>query len=859
MRGSRFAIWGAFAGVLASLTFAVASPVAGAAEFSIVPGSVQVRAVDNEGNPDTRAGAHPDRLQTSFRLNTEGTGTSARDYVFEFDPGLGGSPSSIPTCPRPVFEDESCLKNTQVGVFTAKFGEEKEPLEEPIYNIAPAPKQIAAFGFKPFWKTLLDVGLRPTDYGLTFQIAGLPQVPLGDGQVELWGIPADHLAEPPLERTPLLTNPTKCGSLKVTFRTRSWNVGAPWLTETAETLPFTGCSSLPFAPQLGLELSSRTADSPTGAEVNLSVPAHDGPDELVSSSIKGVRVDLPPGVTISPGGAEGLEVCRDAQFGFGTATPIECPPLSRVGSVEISTPQLGEPLTGSIYLGEERPGERFRLFVGAAARGFELKSSGTLASDPKTGQLAAVLSDLPQMPLDRMSLKFDGGARALLATPLSCGPATARGRFVPYSGSAPVESSAVVDILGRGPSCSGALPFSPGVVAGSTEAKAGRNTNFSLTLTRQDDEQLPKRFSATLPTGINAALGTVDLCRGAAAASGSCSDRSRIGSAVGEIGSGPSPALVRGDVYLTDSYRGAPFGLAIVFKAAIGPFDLGLLHLRGTLRLDSRTGQVTIQTDPLPSIFEGIPLRFRTIGMDLNRPGLLSNPTSCEPKEIVSTVDAVDGRVVSIATPFAVRGCNKLRFRPQFGSTLTDRAELHDGGHPGLRFAVRIPKGGANLSRFRMEFPHLLAFHGGGVQAICARGDAIEGLCPKGSRVGTGMARTPLLKRPLRGPIYLVQPKGNGLPDLWSSLEAMGVKVNVAGETLRRDGRLATEMVDLPDMPLTNFTMRLNGGKAGLFSLNGNLCAAGRPRAVVGPASAEAQNGAVRLARVRLNTKAHCG
>lgn len=842
---------------LVSLTFAAISPAAGAAGFSIVPGSVQVRSVDSEGNPDTRAGAHPDRLQTSFELNAEGTGTSARDYVFEFDPGLGGSPNAAPTCPRPVFENETCPANTQVGVFELKLGE-GEPFGEPIYNIAPAPKQIAAFGFKPFWKTFLDMDLRPSDYGLTFQALDLPQIPLNKGQVELWGVPADHLATPPPERVPLLTTPTRCSPLKVTFRTRSWEPGAPWLSETAETPSFTGCSDLPFAPQLGFDLSNRAADSPTGAQVNLSTPDHAGADELVSSNIKDVRVDLPPGVTISPGGAEGLEVCSDAQFGLGTDTPIECPFLSRVGSVEITTPQLGEPLTGHIYLGEERPGERFRLFVGATARGFALKSLGKLATDPKTGQLAAVLSDLPQMPLDRMSLKFDDGPQALLATPLSCGPATARGSFVPYSGGTTVESSAVVDILGRGPSCSN-LAFSPRVVAGSTTTKAGRNTNFSLTMTRQDDEQLPKRFSATLPSGINAALGAIDLCRGAAAATGSCSARSRIGSAVGEVGSGPSPALVRGDVYLTDSYRGAPFGLAIVFNAAIGPFNLGVLHLRGTLRLDSQTGQVTIQTDPLPSIFEGIPLRFKTIGMDLDRPGFLSNPTSCKPKEIVSTVEAVDGRKASIATPFAVRGCDKLKFRPEFKSSLTDRKELHDGGHPGLRFAVRIPKGGANLSRFRMEFPHLLAFHGGGVQAICARGDAIEGLCPKSSRVGTGFARTPLLKQPLRGPIYLVQPKDNGLPDLWSSLEAMGVKVNVAGETLRQDGRLATEMVDLPDMPLSNFTMRLDGGKAGLFSLNGNLCAGGRPRTVIGPASAEAQSGAVRLARVRLNTKARCG
>jgi hypothetical protein len=855
----RIVIRGTAVGVLLLLAFSAAPSAAGAAEFGIVPGSVEVRTVDGEGNPDTRAGVHPNGLQVSFGLVSEGTGTSARDFVFEFDPGLGGNPNAGPTCPRPVFEDEGCPANTQVGAFRLQLGS-GEPFDEPIYNIAPAPKQLAAFGFKPFWKTLLEMDLRPSDYGLRLRTAEIPQLPLASGRVELWGIPADHLAEPPPERIPFLTTPTRCGPLGVTFRTRSWEVGAPWLSETAETAPFTGCDNLPFAPQLGFDLGTRTADSPTGARIDLGMPKHDGADESVSSNIRDVRVDLPPGVTISPGGAEGLESCRDAQFGLGAETPIACPPLSRVGSVEISTPQFGETLNGSIYLGEERPGERFRLFVGASARGIELKAFGKLVTDPKTGQLAAVLNGLPQVSLNRISLNFDGGSHALLATPLSCGPATARGHFVPYSGTAPVDASAAVDIVSGqgGPSCPSSLRFSPGVVAGSTKTQAGRNTDFLLTLTRQDGEQLPKRFSVTLPTGVNAVLGAIDPCQKTAAATGSCADGSRIGSAVGEIGSGPSPALVRGNVYLTETYRGAPFGLSVVFKAAIGPFDLGALNIRGTLRLDGRTGQVTIATDPLPLVFEGIPLRFKAIGMELNRPGLLSNPTSCEPKKIASTVDAVDGRTASITTPFSVRGCNKLGFRPEFRSTLTDQAELHDGGHPGVRFAARMPQRGANLSRFRVKFPRLLTFHGAGVRAICARGDAIEGLCQKASRVGTSIVRTPLLKQPLRGHVYLVQPKGGGLPDLWSSVEAKGVKINVAGKTLRQDGRLVTEIVGLPDMPLSEFAMRLSGGKAGPFSLNGSLCAAGRPRPLVGPVEAEGQNGAYRLGHVRMTAKIRC-
>jgi hypothetical protein len=858
MRRGRIIARGMALGVFLLLTLAMTSSAN--AEFAIVPGSVEFRTVDSKGESDNRAGAHPDRLQVAFELNAEGTGTSARDYIFEFAPGLGGNADAGPTCPRPVFEDEACPPSTQVGIFTLKLGG-GESFGEPIYSIAPAPDQLAAFGFKPFWKTQFEMDLRPTDYGLRLFTTELPQLPVNQGQVELWGIPADHVAVSPApERVALLTTPTRCGPLKVTFRTRSWEVGAPWLSETVESDPFAGCENLPFEPRFGLQLSNTMSDTPTGIRIELSMPEYDDPDELVGSYLEDVRIDLPPGVTVSPGGAEGMDVCSDGQFGLGTESPIACPFLSQVGSVEFSTDQLSEPLVGSIYLGEERPHERFRLFVGAAARGTEFKLQGRLVADLQTGQLAAVLSDLPQAALNRITLNLEGGSQSLLATPLSCGRATARGRFVPYSGGEPVESLAIIDIASRrGPSCPSLLPFSPDVAAGSTEAKAGRGGDFSLTLTRQDEEQLPKRLSVTLPPGLNATLRAVDLCQDAAAALGSCTNESRIGSAVAEIGSGSSPALVHGNVYLTESYRRAPFGLSVVFNASVGPFDLGALHLRGMLRLDRRTGQVTIETDPLPSIFEGIPMRFRTIGMDLDRPGLLRNPTSCEPKEIVSTVYAMDGRTASITSPFTVQRCNALGFRPKLGLMLTDRAEFHDGGHPGLRLAVQMRRGTANLRRFRVEFPRPLAFHGAGVQEICARGDAMEGLCPKGSRVGTGFARTPVLKQPLRGPIYLVQPRGNGFPDLWSSIEGRGVVIDVAGETLWRDGRLVTEIVDLPDMPLSKFTMHLRGGKAGLFSLNSSLCTGGRPRHLFSPIEAEAQNGAYRLARVPVRAKARCG
>jgi hypothetical protein len=155
-----------------------------------------------------------------------------------------------------------------------------------------------------------------------------------------------------------------------------------------------------------------------------------------------------------------------------------------------------------------------------------------------------------------------------------------------------------------------------------------------------------------------------------------------------------------------------------------------------------------------------------------------------------------------------------------------------------------------------VKFPRILSFHSGNIAVICTRGDAAEGLCPAASRVGTGFSRTPLLKEPLRGPVYLVQPKGNGFPGFLISLAGGGVPLQLTGESSRQGGRVVTKMVNLPDIPLSTFTMSLNGGKDGLFSLRRSPCK-GSHRGLASPVALQAHDGAYRGLQVQL--KAECG
>jgi hypothetical protein len=849
-------------GLLACAALIASAPsVAEAADFGIAPSSVTLETIDGTNDPDTRAGAHPDRLRIDYGLVVRETGTSPRDIVFELSPGLTGNPTAIPACARTTFNliaEHACPPETRVGTFAQEINEEFL-LEMPVYNVEPTPDQVAAFGAQPFWSVPLEVELRPSDHGLTLAATNLVQLPNHGGYIELWGIPADHQVGTSIPRRPLLTTPTRCAPITMTLRVRSWEVGAPWLNETADSAPFGDCESLPFEPALHMGLTDPAPDALTGTRIDLTVPEDESPDGRASSQIENAMIALPPGLAVTPGGVQDRQACTDNQFGLDTSQQPQCPQSSRIGSVELESPLLRSAATGHLYLGEERPGDRFRLLIAASIPGSSIKLVGSLHADPLTGSLSANLADLPQLPITRLSLEIDGGPRALLATPRNCGQVSATALLTPYSGASPVGVSAPIEI-GPGASCPATRPFAPGFVAGSSNRRAGRKASFSVTLTRQDGEEDLHRLKLALPPGLNGAFGALPRCPASVASSGSCSQASKIGDAIAEVGPGPAPAVLHGDVYLTEPYRNAPFGLSISFRATIGPFDLGTIATRATVSIDRHTGQVTVSTDPLPEIVGGVPIRFRMLGIDLNRSGLIRNPTSCAPASVSATIQARGGKSVTAVSPFALGGCHRLGFRPKVAVALKGESQLRKRGRPRLSIVARTRPGDTNIRAMRATLPRLLQFDASRLREICAAPDAERGLCSRMARIGSVRATTPLLDEPLRGGIYVVQPDGEGLPDLAFSLRGKGVEVDLKGTSGQAKGRFVTEMVGLPDMSLSKIRMTFPGGRDGLFVLREGLCARGDQRRRTSVSTAmQGQDGAFRRVRSALVTGVRCG
>ena len=124
----------------------------------------------------------------------------------------------------------------------------------------------------------------------------------------------------------------------------------------------------------------------------------------------------------------------------------------------------------------------------------------------------------------------------------------------------------------------------------------------------------------------------MERCPEPQASQGACGANSLIGHATAGAGAGSHPFYAQaGQVFLTGPYKGAPFGLSVVVPAVAGPFNLGNIVVRAAISVDPHTAQITVTSDPLPTMVDGIPLQVKTVNVAIDRQNFMFNPTNCEP------------------------------------------------------------------------------------------------------------------------------------------------------------------------------------------------------------------------------------
>jgi uncharacterized repeat protein (TIGR01451 family) len=818
-----------------------------------------------------------------------------RTIEVELPPGLVGNPAAIPQCTRGQFLGAECPPTSQIGVLTVKFPLFDEALQ--VFNLVPPPGQPAEFavglpgGLTTFGDSTLRTG---SDDGILTTLNNIPERLVIGSVLNLWGTPQDRSHDiwraaipggctpEEVQRqeggcislgknrdlTPFLTLPTAClGPQNFAVRIASWEgatTAGQSLTHNAAGLPtgFNGCDKLGFSPTMGASPEAGTADTPTGftASVKPSLGALELEEGLSDSAIRATEVALPPGLVINPGQAAGLKACQEtaAESAIGTQAAPSCPAASKVGTVKIKSPLLAASaeteLEGNVYVLQSNP-PQLHLLVAASADGVNLKLVGIVHLDPATGRLTATFGKqpaieaedpflsghlaLPQLPASEFKLTFDGGPKAALISPARCGEYQSAADFTPWaSPSIPdVTSNPAFRVTAGvgGASCpaAGPLPFTPSMVAGTTNPVAGASSSFVVKVSKPDDQQNITAIDATLPPGQLAKLAGVPLCPELAAPSGNCPASSQVGSVAAAVGPGanplqvPQPGKAETAAYLAGPYKGAPYSLVTRVPAQAGPFDLGTVVTRVALQVNETTTQVTAKSDPLPQILDGVPLSYQSITVSIDRPGFIRNPTNCEPMKVTGHVAGSEGANANVSNRYQIGDCASLAFKPSLKLSLT--GSIKRSGNPALKAVLTYPQGNnANISKVATVLPASEFIDNAHINSPCTRVQFNSGKipgegCPAKAILGRATAYSPLLDRPLTGPVYF---RSNGgereLPDLVVALRGQ-IPVQLVGfiDSVGKKGsetsRVRTTFASVPDAPVSRFVLELKGGKKGLL------------------------------------------
>ncbi len=367
----------------------------------------------------------------------------------------------------------------------------------------------------------------------------------------------------------------------------------------------------------------------------------------------------------------------------------------------------------------------------------------------------------------------------------------------------------------------GAAMFASGAWASSTPTlsldqsagqTAGATQNLGMDLTFSDSAgDSPDNMTINLPPGL---LANANIDGGACLQTADLSDTNC------QVGTGtvtanaldlvPVPLSVTFDL-VPPPAAGDLAGLAVNFDngTQIGdtagikvrpsgdPDGVGLsldFVLPNTIAGTSLTPGAPIQITQIDSTFDG--LRY---------------PTSCPstPADVSVSVNSYDDSTSqSVSAPLSVTGCSSLPFAPKVAITATkDSADREAALTATVTQAADEATTGAMTLGFSGD---ALGLNLGSVKALCL--NVASGTC---TPVGVATATSPLYPTPLVANAYLTG-NVNGLT-LTLPFPAPFPLTLVGKVDLEN---VTTSFTGMPDIPLTNLQLKLNGGSEALFATN---------------------------------------
>ncbi|HWA52888.1 MAG TPA: hypothetical protein VG816_01810, partial [Solirubrobacterales bacterium] len=449
-----------------------------------------------DGSTATQAGSHPyQETVAGFNLTTNANpnapdnnsllaaGGGLREVKVELPKGDVINPSATPHCTESQLQsgEVGCPDATQIGTVALTLsiarGFSAPATIRPLYNMVAPPGHPAEFAFdivEGIYVHILGSVRSDGTFALGAKSSNILAIKtIGGVRTVLWGDPTAESHDSqrgvcafngvpggacPTERThkAFVTMPSACGDpLITTVHVDSWLEPGSFISRSYESSDLNGgpvgvdgCNQLQFEPTIESRPTTNLADSPSGLDFNLHQPQNEEFEGLATANLKDITVALPQGIALNPSAGAGRDACSSSQVGLATAvgeTPIRfseegasCPDAAKIGSVEVKTPLLEDPLQGNVYLAKpfDNPfGTLLGIYlvVDDPQTGVMAKLPGKVEADPATGQLTTTFTESPELPLEDVTLHLFNGPRAALTTPQTCGAYTTTASLTPWS------------------------------------------------------------------------------------------------------------------------------------------------------------------------------------------------------------------------------------------------------------------------------------------------------------------------------------------------------------------------------------------------------------------------------------------
>lgn len=381
----------------------------------------------------------------------------------------------------------------------------------------------------------------------------------------------------------------------------------------------------------------------------------------------------------------------------------------------------------------------------------------------------------------------------------------------------------------------------------SPDAAASVNASSSTSLAYSNATEDVKETIGHFAPGLLANPEAVPHCPQSLYLADACPADTRIGDAEAQIDTSPPtlPVIEKGRIYNQELLGSEAGRLGIIVDTTPKSFLTAPFYVRsdGDYGLDGVLDDITRLT-PSTQITR---LSFTLYGV-VNGRKFTRGPTNCSLH--VSTGEAIgyddptpvkDGP----ASSYTPTNCDKLPFKPTFSIAVGSKGTTGERAHPPLDVHVSQGAGEAGISANAVTLPFELGPNLAAFDVLCTSAQLAANACPAGSQIGTTTATSAFVATPLSGPVYLVQQPGVILPALVADLRGrVHVQLTIANTIL--NGRLIKSTVTgVPDLPVSTFDLKLDGGPGSPLENKFDLCRRGsRLRAMKVDVTFTGQNGA---------------